>query len=59
MDVQLEQIEKDIEERDYRDTHRDISPLREAEDAVHLNSDGMKIEEEVSYILELIKSKKE
>ena len=31
-------IEKDIEERDYRDMHRENSPLRQAEDAVLLDS---------------------
>ena len=56
MDVDLEQIKKDIEERDYRDMHRDISPLREAEDAIHLDSTGMEIDEEVAYILEFAKN---
>ncbi len=56
MDVDLEQIKKDIEERDYRDMHRDISPLREAEDAIHLDSTGMEIDEEVAYILEFVKN---
>ena len=54
-DADLEQIKKDIEERDYRDMHRDISPLREADDAIHLDSTGMKIDEEVAYILEFCK----
>ena len=54
-EADLEQIKKDIEERDYRDMHRDISPLREAEDAIHLDSTGMEIDEEVAYILEFCK----
>ncbi|MBP5684295.1 MAG: (d)CMP kinase [Bacilli bacterium] len=53
-EADLEQIKKDIEERDYRDMHRDISPLREAEDAIHLDSTGMMIEEEISYILDFV-----
>ena len=55
-EADLEQIKKDIEERDYRDMHRDISPLREAEDAVHLDSTGMAIEEEISYIMDFVDS---
>lgn len=55
IECDLEQIKKDIEERDYRDMHRDISPLREAEDAIHMDSTGMKIDEEVAYILEFCK----
>ena len=31
----MEDIAKDIEERDYRDMHRDIAPLRQAEDAIY------------------------
>ena len=55
-EADLEQIKKDIEERDYRDMHRDISPLREAEDAVHLDSTGRAIEEEISYILDFVEN---
>ncbi len=54
-EADLEQIKKDIEERDYRDMHRENSPLREAEDAIHLDSTGMEIDEEVAYILEFCK----
>ena len=31
----------DIKERDYRDTHRDIAPLKQAEDAVYLDTSNM------------------
>jgi len=43
-------IEKDIEERDYRDIHRDISPLKQAEDAVLVDTSNMNIEEVVQKI---------
>lgn len=46
----LEAIEKDIEERDYRDMHRDIAPLKAAEDAKILDSSEMNIEEVVGAI---------
>lgn len=51
----LEQIKKDIEERDYRDMNRDIAPLRQAEDAILVDSSNMSIEENVREILALIK----
>ena len=51
----LEQIKKDIEERDYRDMNRDIAPLRQAEDAVLVDSSYMTIDENVQAILNLIK----
>lgn len=53
----LETIKKDIEERDYRDMNRDISPLRQAEDAVLVDSSNLTIEESARAILELIDKK--
>lgn len=41
----LEAIQKDIEERDYRDMHRKISPLKQAKDAVLLDSSDLTIAE--------------
>ncbi len=49
----LEVIEKDIIERDYRDMHREISPLRQAEDAVLLDSSDMTIEEVADAVIRL------
>lgn len=46
-------IKADIEERDYRDMHRDISPLRQADDAILVDSSDMTIEEVIERILEL------
>lgn len=49
--AELSEIEKDIEERDYRDMHREISPLKQAEDACFLDSSDMTIDEVVNVIL--------
>ena len=49
----LAKIAADIEDRDYRDMHRDISPLRQAEDATLVDSSNMTIEQVVERILEL------
>ena len=51
----LEVIERDIIERDYRDMHRDISPLKQAEDAVLLDSSDMTIEEVADAVIALCK----
>ncbi|MCD2491167.1 (d)CMP kinase [Lacrimispora sp. NSJ-141] len=53
----IKEIEKDIEERDYRDMHRENSPLRRAEDAVYLDSSDMDINQVAEEILEKLKSK--
>ena len=55
----LEEIKKDIEKRDHQDMTREISPLRQAEDAVLVDSSLMNIEEVVAAILEIYKDKVE
>lgn len=51
----LEKIEEDIEKRDYQDMHRDIAPLKQAEDAVLLDTSDMTIDEVVERIISLIR----
>lgn len=47
----LDVIEKDIIDRDYRDMHREISPLCQAEDAILVDSSDMSIEEVADKII--------
>ena len=49
----LKKIREDIEERDYRDMHRETSPLKQAEDAVPVDTSDMAIEEVVEKIIAL------
>lgn len=49
----LDEIEKDIIDRDYRDMHRENSPLKQAEDAVYLDSSQMTLKEVVNELLGL------
>lgn len=49
-----EEIKADIEKRDYEDSHREISPLRQAEDAVLLDTSDMNIEQVVAAIEAMI-----
>ena len=51
----FEKIKADIEERDYRDMHREHSPLKQAEDAVLVDSSDMTVDEVVAHILDLCK----
>ncbi len=51
----LEEIEKEIRERDHRDMTREESPLKQAEDAVLIDTSDMTIDEVVSKIIGLIK----
>lgn len=54
-DCDLEQIRLDIEERDYRDMNREYSPLRQAEDAILIDSSYMTIEEVADAVIALCK----
>ncbi len=51
----LKKIQADIEERDYRDMHRETSPLRQAEDAVLVDTSDMTVEEVIDRILQICK----
>ncbi|WP_330618137.1 (d)CMP kinase [Pseudobutyrivibrio sp.] len=51
MEADFDKIAKDIEERDYRDSHREISPLKQAEDAILVDSSDMTIDEVVNTII--------
>lgn len=53
----LEKIRADIIERDERDMNREVSPLRQAEDAVLVDSSSMGIDEVVNAILDVYKQK--
>ena len=53
--AKLERIEKDIAKRDEQDMNREIAPLKQAEDAVLVDSSNMTIDEVVQAILTLCK----
>lgn len=49
-----DEIIRDIEKRDYQDTHREHSPLRKADDAIEIDTSDMSIEEVNSCIAKLV-----
>lgn len=49
----VDAIEREIRERDYRDSHREIAPLKQADDAVLLDTTHMSIEEVVAEVCRL------
>lgn len=53
-DVSEEEILKDIIKRDYNDEHREFSPLKQAEDAVYVDTSDMTVEEVTAKILGVI-----
>ena len=56
-DKTVDEIEKDIANRDYKDSHRKISPLKKASDAIKIDTTNMTIDQVVNTILKKIKEK--
>ena len=57
--AELAEVQRDIEARDYRDMHRETAPLRQAEDAVLLDSSDMSAAEVQRKILSLVRGSRE
>ena len=55
----LEDVEKDLERRDYIDSHRDFAPLKQAEDAIAVDTSFMTADEAVETIIRIIEEKVE
>jgi pantoate ligase/cytidylate kinase len=49
----LEQLERDIQERDYNDSHRKIAPLKQAVDAIKVDTDKLTIDQVTEKIISL------
>ena len=52
MEADYASILKNVEERDYIDSHREVSPLRKADDAVELDNSHMTIAEQKQWLME-------
>ena len=52
--VTLDEVEADMRQRDYNDSHRQLNPLRKAQDAVEIDSTHMNLEQVVERILEIV-----
>ena len=55
VECDFDEIEKDIIDRDYRDMHRETAPLKQAEDAILLDSSELDIDGVVNKMKEIIK----
>ncbi len=55
MEADFQDILKNVQERDYIDSHREISPLRKAEDAIELDNSNITIAEQRQWLLDKIK----
>lgn len=55
MPADYDEILKNVQERDYIDSHREVSPLRQADDALLLDNSNMTIPEQKAWLLEQVK----
>lgn len=55
-DAEYDRIEADIKDRDYRDMHRETAPLKQAEDAVLIDSSEMDIDGVLAAVLDIYKA---
>lgn len=57
MEADIQDVLKNLQERDYIDSHREVSPLTQAEDAVVLDNSHMTMEEQLVWLKDLIKTR--
>ena len=57
METTFEEVLSDMKVRDYNDSHREIAPLKPAEDSTIVDTTGLTLEESKAAILEVVKNK--
>ena len=56
-DVSYEEVYKDIETRDYNDSHREIAPLKPAEDSIMFDTTGFTLQQSIDRLITMVKEK--
>ena len=59
MKANYDEILHNVQERDYIDSHREVSPLRKAEDAIELDNGQLTIAEQLQWLIDKFKEKTE
>ena len=57
MKANYDEILRNVQERDYIDSHREVSPLRKAEDAIELDNGQLTIAEQLQWLIDKFKEK--
>jgi cytidylate kinase len=57
MEADYDEILRNVQERDYIDSHREVSPLRQADDAILLDNSNMTIPEQKEWLLQRFKER--
>jgi cytidylate kinase len=56
--VSIEEVKSNLEMRDYIDSNREVSPLRQAEDAILLDNTNITMEQQLAFAIKLVKEKR-
>lgn len=56
-DVKYEDVLAEMKERDYNDSHRDVAPLKPADDSVIIDTSDMTLEESIQSVINTVKEK--
>ena len=56
-DITIDEVLKNVNERDYIDSHRAYSPLRKADDAIEVDNSEMNLQQTVDKVMQIIQSK--
>lgn len=57
VNAKFDDVLRELKERDYNDSHREIAPLKAADDAVTVDTDKMTLKQEINAVLGLIKDR--
>ena len=52
MDADYDEILKNVQQRDYIDSHREVSPLRKADDALELDNSNITLQQQDEWLME-------
>ncbi|MCF8242510.1 MAG: (d)CMP kinase [Melioribacteraceae bacterium] len=53
----LDEVKENLEKRDYTDSHREVSPLKKADDAIEFDTTNLNIKEELKKLTEIVREK--
>lgn len=56
--ISIEEVKSNLEMRDYIDSNREVSPLRQASDAILLDNTNISMEQQLSFAIKLVKEKR-
>ena len=57
MEANYDEILRNVQERDYKDSHREVSPLRKADDAIELDNGQLTIAQQLQWLVDRFEEK--